>query len=241
MSDDNKALSDIVSTLISERKRDYRNKVLLRIFIVFIFLLLIFVTPVIKNMSFSQPHIALIEVNGLISSETQSSADKIIPLLKQASENENTSAIIIKVNSGGGSATQSKIIFDEIVKIKNTTNKDIISIIEDVGASGGYYIAMAADEIHASSTSIVGSIGVRLDSYDVRSFFNKLGIKSRTIYSGENKLILDPFYELTTDQYAHVKKLTEQIHNQFIVDLKKADKIGLHRTNLYIQDYFIQV
>ena len=158
-------------------------------------------------MSFSQPHIALIEVNGLISSETQSSADKIIPLLKQASENENTSAIIIKVNSGGGSATQSKIIFDEIVKIKNTTNKDIISIIEDVGASGGYYIAMAADEIHASSTSIVGSIGVRLDSYDVRSFFNKLGIKSRTIYSGENKLILDPFYELTTDQYAHVKNL----------------------------------
>ena len=136
-------------------------------------------------------------------------------LLKQASENENTSAIIIKVNSGGGSATQSKIIFDEIVKNKNTTNKDIISIIEDVGASGGYYIAMAADEIHASSTSIVGSIGVRLDSYDVRSFFNKLGIKSRTIYSGENKLILDPFYELTTDQYAHVKKLTEQIHNQF--------------------------
>ena len=218
MSDDNKALSDIVSTLISERKRDYRNKVLLRIFIVFIFLLLIFVTPVIKNMSFSQPHIALIEVNGLISSETQSSADKIIPLLKQASENENTS-IIIKINSGG-SATQSNI-FDEIVKIKNTTNKDIISIIEDVGASGGYYIAMAADEIHASSTSIVGSIGVRLDSYDVRSFFNKLGIKSRTIYSGENKLILD-LYELTTDQYAHVKKLTEQIHNQFIVDLKKS-------------------
>ena len=109
-------------------------------------------------MSFNQPHIALIEINGLISSETQSSADKIIPLLKQASENENTSAIIIKINSGGGSATQSKIIFDEIVKIKNTTNKDVISIIEDVGASGGYYIAMAADEIHASSTSIVGSI-----------------------------------------------------------------------------------
>ncbi len=222
MNDDNKPLSDIVSTLIYERKRDYRNKVLFRIFVFFIFLLIIFAAPIAKDMSFNKPHIALIEINGLISSETQSSADKIIPLLKQASENENTSAIIIKVNSGGGSATQSKIIFDEIVKIKNTTDKDIISIIEDVGASGGYYIAMAADEIHASSTSIVGSIGVRLDSYDVRSFFNKLGIKSRTIYSGENKLILDPFYELTADQYTHVKKLTDQIHNQFIVDLKKS-------------------
>ena len=227
MNDENKPLSDIVSTLIHERKRDYRNKVLFRIFVFFIFLLIIFAAPIAKDMSFNQPHIALIEINGLISSETQSSADKIIPLLKQASENVNTSAIIIKVNSGGGSATQSKIIFDEIIKIKNNTNKDIISIIEDVGASGGYYIAMAADEIHASSTSIVGSIGVRLDSYDVRSFFNKLGIKSRTIYSGENKLILDPFYELTAEQYAHVKKLTDQIHNQFIVDLKKSrqDKI----------------
>ena len=81
---------------------------------------------------------------------------------------------------------------------------------------------MAADEIFASETSIVGSIGVRLDSYDVRSFFNKLGIKSRTIYSGDNKLILDPFHELTSKQYSHVKKLTDQIHNQFIDDLKMS-------------------
>ena len=103
-------------------------------------------------------------------------------------------------------------------------DKDIISIIEDVGASGGYYIAMAADEVFASETSIVGSIGVRLDSYDVRSFFNKLGIKSRTIYSGDNKLILDPFHELTSNQYKHVKKLTDQIHLQFINDLKQSRK-----------------
>ena len=137
---------------------------------------------------------------GLIASETSSSADIIVPLLKKASSNENSKAIVIKVNSGGGSATQSKIIFDEIRKLKEVMDKDVISIIEDVGASGGYYIAMAADEVFASETSIVGSIGVRLDSYDVRSFFNKLGIKSRTIYSGDNKLILDPFHELTSNQ-----------------------------------------
>ena len=81
---------------------------------------------------------------------------------------------------------------------------------------------MAADEIFASETSIVGSIGVRLDSYDVRSFFSKLGVKSRTIYSGDNKLILDPFHELTSEQYTHVKKLTDQIHTQFISDLKES-------------------
>jgi protease-4 len=187
-----------------------------------------------KDINFSNPHIALIEVNGLISSETQSSAEKIIPLLHQASENDNASAIIIKINSGGGSATQSKIIFDEIIKIKTLSDKKIISIIEDVGASGGYYIAMAADQIIASETSIVGSIGVRLDSYDVRQLFNNLGIKPRTIYSGENKLILDPFHELTSKQYNHVKSLTDEIHAQFINDLKNSRKDKINPDNKLI-------
>jgi len=224
MSDENKALNYIVNTLISERKRDYRNKIIFRIIFILFFVFAILILPVSKNINFSQPHIAVIEINGLIASETSSSADTIVPLLKKASSNENSKAIVIKVNSGGGSATQSKIIFDEIKKLKKDINKDIISIIEDVGASGGYYIAMAADEVFASETSIVGSIGVRLDSYDVRSFFNKLGIKSRTIYSGDNKLILDPFHELTSNQYKHVKKLTDQIHLQFITDLKQSRK-----------------
>ena len=228
MTDNNKALDDIVSVLISERKRDYRNKIIFRIVLFLVFLSVFLIAPLAKDLNFSQPHIAVIEINGLIASETQSSAENIIPLLKQASKNENSSVIIIKVNSGGGSATQSKIIYDEIIKLKKDSNKEIISIIEDVGASGGYYIAMAADEIFASQTSIVGSIGVRLDSYDVRSFFDKLGIKSRTIYSGENKLILDPFHELSSEQYNHVKKLTDQIHSQFIDDLKKSrlDKLS---------------
>tara|TARA_B100002019_G_scaffold171578_1_gene148281 strand:+ start:1121 stop:2011 length:891 start_codon:yes stop_codon:yes gene_type:complete len=224
MSDDNKTLNDIVNTLISERKRDYRNKIIFRIIFILFFVFALLILPISKNINFNQPHVAVIEINGLISSETSSSADIIVPLLKKASFNENSKAILIKVNSGGGSATQSKIIFDEIKKLKKNTDKDVISIIEDVGASGGYYIAMAADEVFASETSIVGSIGVRLDSYDVRSFFNKLGIKSRTIYSGDNKLILDPFHELTSKQYNHVKKLTDQIHLQFINDLKQSRK-----------------
>ncbi len=229
MSDDNKTLNDIVNTLISERKRDYRNKIIFRIIFILFFVFALLILPMSKNINLSQPHIAVIEINGLIASETTTSADTIVPLLKKASSNENSKAIVIKVNSGGGSATQSKIIFDEIKKLKKNIDKDVISIIEDVGASGGYYIAMAADEVFASETSIVGSIGVRLDSYDVRSFFDKLGIKSRTIYSGDNKLILDPFHELTPNQYKHVKKLTDQIHLQFINDLKKSRKNRLSK------------
>ena len=224
MNENDKTLNDIVSALLAERKRDYRNKLIFRSLFVLVLLSIVFFAPMAKDINFNNPHVAMIEINGLISSETQSSAEKIIPLLQRASQNINASAIIIKINSGGGSATQSKIIYDEIVKIKNTSDKKIISVIEDVGASGGYYIAMAADHIIASETSIVGSIGVRLDSYDIRRLFNNLGIKSRTIYSGENKLILDPFHELTSKQYDHVKNLTDEIHTQFINDLKSSRK-----------------
>ena len=234
MTENDKSLNEIVTTLLAERKRDYRNKIIFRIFFFIVFLSLIFFTPISKDINISSPHVALIEINGLISSETPASAKNIVPLLNRAAENANAEAIIIKVNSGGGSATQSKIIFDEIRNIKKTSNKTIISIIEDVGASGGYYIAMAADQIVASETSIVGSIGVRLDSYDVRSLFNKLGIKSRTIYSGENKLILDPFHELTSDQYNHVKNLTQEIHEQFISDLTESRKDKINPENKLI-------
>jgi protease-4 len=235
MTDNDKSLNEIVSTLLAERKRDYRNKIIFRLFFFIAFLALIFLAPISKDINITSPHVALIEINGLISSETPASAENIIPLLNRAAENTNAEAIIIKINSGGGSATQSKIIFDEIRNIKKTSNKTIISIIEDVGASGGYYIAMAADKIIASETSIVGSIGVRLDSYDVRSLFNKLGVKSRTIYSGENKLILDPFHELTSDQYNHVKNLTQEIHEQFISDLieSRKDKINPENKLIY--------
>ena len=115
MTENDKSLNEIVSTLLAERKRDYRNRIIFRLFFFIAFLSLIFFAPISKDISISSPHVALIEINGLISSETPASAENIIPLLNRAAENTNAQAIIIKVNSGGGSATQSKIIFDEIL------------------------------------------------------------------------------------------------------------------------------
>ena len=123
MSENDKALNDIVSELIVERKRNYRNKILFRILFFIVFVSILFIVPLSKDLNYNTPHLAVIEINGLISSNTDASAEKIVPLLKKASTNENSAAIIIKVNSGGGSATQSKIIFDEIIKIKQSTEK----------------------------------------------------------------------------------------------------------------------
>ena len=136
-----------------------------------------------------------------------------------AIENKNCLGIILKINSPGGSATQSKIIFDEINKIRSTSDKKIYAVIEDVGASGGYYIAASAEKIFSSSSSIVGSIGVRLDSYNIKRLMDKIGIKSQVLSSGKDKTILDPFADLSDDHKIHLQNLLSNIHNQFISDI----------------------
>ena len=116
MSED-KALNSIVESLLAERKRDYRNKITFRVVIILLVLSLLFIAPMSSSLNYSEPHIAVIEIDGMISSDTEASASKIIPLLQQAESNEQCKVIFIKINSGGGSATQSKIIYDEINQI----------------------------------------------------------------------------------------------------------------------------
>ena len=172
-----------------------------------------------KNVSYSNQHVAVIEINGMISSAGPVNSELILPHIKNAIKNNSCVGIILKINSPGGSATQSKIIFDEINKIKSNSEKEIYAVIEDVGASGGYYIAASADKIFSSSSSIVGSIGVRLDSFNVQGLMEKLGIKSQILSSGKDKTILDPFSDLSGYHITHLKKLLKNIHNQFISDI----------------------
>ena len=227
--DDNKLLKDIVESLVEERKSEKKFRFITRIlfFLFIIFLLVSFTLKASNNTNYSSNHVAVIQVNGMISSAGPVNSELILPHINRAIENDSCVGIILKINSPGGSATQSKIIFDEINKIRLNSEKKIYAVIEDVGASGGYYIAASAEKIFSSSSSIVGSIGVRLDSFNLEGLMDKLGIQSQILSSGKDKTILDPFSNLTDEHRLHLENLLGSIHNQFISDIKssRGDKV----------------
>ena len=222
--DDNKLLKDIVDSLLEERKSEKKFKFFSRVLftLIIIFIVMSLALSTSDNVSYSNEHVAVIEINGMISSAGPVNSKLVLPHIHNAVENDSCIGIILKINSPGGSATQSKIIFDEINKIKSNTDKKIYSVIEDVGASGGYYIAASADTIFSNSSSIVGSIGVRLDSFNVQGLMEKLGIKSQILSSGKDKTILDPFSNLTEQHRIHLTDLLKNIHDQFIADITQS-------------------
>tara|TARA_B100000927_G_scaffold112651_1_gene90940 strand:+ start:396 stop:1286 length:891 start_codon:yes stop_codon:yes gene_type:complete len=219
---DEKTLKDLIDALIEDKKSERRLKIISRV-IIFSLFLIILILPFFSsdNIYRSGNHTAVINISGVISPGGDNTK-KTIDLIKKAVNNDLCENIILNVNSPGGSATQSKIIFDQISRIKKTSDKTIYAIIDDVGASGGYYIAASGDLVIANSSSIVGSIGVRLDSINIQSLAEKLGIVSQTISSGEDKTILDPLQPLSQKQRDHLNKLVTDIHDEFIQDIKTA-------------------
>ena len=228
-------LKDLVTSLIEERKSERRNKLFFRTtwFILFGLLILIFFSFPLDNAASNDEHTALIEINGVIAPGSTNNKESIIPHVKKAMENNLCFGIILKINSPGGSAVQSKLIHDEILKLKLKHKKPIYSVIEDMGTSGGYYIAASTELIFSSSSSIVGSIGVRLDSFNFRSLMEKLGIQSQTISSGEDKTMLDPFQGISEKHKKHLQNILAEIHNQFINDIKKSRGPKLKKENIF--------
>ncbi len=167
-------------------------------------------------------HTALIEVQGVIDENAQANADSIITALRAAFRSENTAAVIMRINSPGGSPVQAGYVYDEIRRLRQQhPGIPLYAVISDMGASGGYYIAAAADSIYADKASIVGSIGVTMSPFSMSSFgfteaMKKLGIQRRLLTSGESKSLLDPFSPLKPTETKHIKKMLDNIHNQFI-------------------------
>ncbi len=170
----------------------------------------------------SGPHTALIEVRGEIAAGAEASAENLVPGIKSAFEDADAQAIVLRINSPGGSPVQAGIINDEIRRLKKLHNKKVYAVVEDTCASGAYYIAVAADEIYADKASVVGSIGVLMDSFGATGLMDKLGIERRLLTAGENKGIGDPFSPLTDRQRGYLQATLDQIHQQFIATVRQG-------------------
>jgi protease-4 len=162
-------------------------------------------------------HTAMVEVNGLIAPGTDASAEKITTALQAAFKDKNTQGVVVRCNSPGGSPVQAQTIYDEMKRLrKKYPNVPLYAVIEDVCASGGYFVAVGADRIYVGKASIVGSIGVLMNGFGFTGLMEKLGIERRLITVGENKGMLDPFSPLDEKDKEHVKKLMGDIHEQFV-------------------------
>ena len=178
----------------------------------------------------SGPHTALIEVRGEIAAGAEASAENLVPGIKSAFEDEGARAIVLRINSPGGSPVQAGIINDEIRRLKKLHHKKVYAVVEETCASGAYYIAVAADEIYADKASVVGSIGVLMDSFGATGLMEKLGVERRLLTAGENKGIGDPFSPLPPKQRAFIQAMLDQIHGQFIAVVKEGRGARLKET-----------
>jgi len=168
-------------------------------------------------------HSALVDVVGVIDARGDASADRVTEALQNAFKNKNTQGVILRINSPGGSPVQAGIIYDEIRRLRGIyPNIPMYAVVEDICASGGYYIAAAADRIYVDKASIIGSIGVIMDGWGFTGTMEKLGVERRALVSGENKAFLDPFSPVDEKQKRHAQSMLDEIHKQFIDVVKKG-------------------
>jgi len=168
-------------------------------------------------------HTALVEVNGVIGAGTHANADIISQGLQDAFENKGTKGVILRINSPGGSPVQAGTINSEIRRLRHKFPKiPLYAVVEDICASGGYYVAVAADQIYVDRASIVGSIGVLIDGFGFTGTMDKLGVERRLLTAGENKGFLDPFSPMNAAQREYAQKMLGEIHQQFIDVVRKG-------------------
>ena len=212
-------LTRLAMSSLNEQRRARRWRIFFQLLLVIylaIFLLLL-ARPNWENENNETPHTAVVEINGVIAADSEANAGDVINNLQAAFEHENTVGVIMRINSPGGSPVQAGYIYDEMLRLREQyPNIPLYAVIEDIGASGGYYIAAGAEKIYADRASIVGSIGVRMDSFGFVDALAKLGIERRLMTAGNNKGLLDPFLPENELEKQHVQQILNTIHQQFI-------------------------
>ena len=166
---------------------------------------------------------AMVEVNGIIAPGTDASAEKVTTALQAAFRDKSTQGVVVRINSPGGSPVQAQTIYDEMKRLrKKYPEIPLYAVVEDVCASGGYFVAVGADRIYVGQASIVGSIGVLMNGFGFTGLMDKLGVERRLITAGDNKGMLDPFSPLDEKDKEHIKTLMGDIHQQFIGVVKEG-------------------
>jgi len=187
----------------------------------YLFVLLFLAFGAMHTKSSSGNHTALIEINGVIGEKDEVNAKDFFESIQRAYESRGTKGIVLKINSPGGSPVQAGMINDEIKRQKKLhPHIPVYAVVEDICASGGYYIAVAADEIFVDKASIVGSIGVLMDGFGFTDTMKKVGVERRLMTAGSNKAILDPFSPINPKQQVFVQDMLNEVHQQFIKVVK---------------------
>lgn len=210
----------VVLDHLEEQKRGRRWGIFFKLLMfAYLVALLVLLWPIdfTLDVTPSEGHTALVEVKGIIAPETNASADRIVKALRKAYEDDNTKGIILRINSPGGSPVQAGYVNDEIGRLREKhPDIPVYAVAADLCASGGYYIAVAADEIYVDKASLVGSIGVRMGGFGFVDAIEELGIERRLLTAGQNKGILDPFSPLQEEQRVFLQGVLDKLHQQFI-------------------------
>jgi protease-4 len=236
--DKEKVLDSFLDQIFIENRKSRRWSVIFKslTFLYLFILLFIFLSKPADKTTASGDFTALVKLNGMISAETELNANDAIKSIGKAMKHQGTKGLILSINSPGGSPVQSSMINNEI-KRQRQIHPDIPIkvVVEDVCASGGYYIAVAADDIYANPSSIVGSIGVLMNGFGFDKAIEKLGIERRLLTAGENKGILDPFQPIEDEQKIHVQNLLDEVHVQFINVVKegRGDRLTGDETKIF--------
>lgn len=178
----------------------------------------------------SKPHTAVVEIKGEIASGSDASAELVVAAMRNAFEDKGAQAVVLLINSPGGSPVQAGIINDEILRLKAKHNKPVYAVVEETCASAAYYIAVSADKIFVDKASVVGSIGVLMDGFGFTGLMDKLGVERRLMTAGENKGFMDPFSPQTDKQRIFAQSMLDQIHKQFIGVVKAGRGARLKET-----------